>query len=143
MTNLNKSDLRDLLANLRLKFFVKSEKGDYEFEYYTDRFLGDDPENPTLTRAYKMRDCVRNSSFKSPWDEFNLEKQVGILSVLLDDGRYKIDRVVQGWRIKCNECEEELRGEIWEPVPVRCPHGSGKTCNAKLNLERIEEIEVP
>ena len=77
------SELRELLSNVNLGVFIKSATKDYSLEYYTDRSLGDDPDNPTLKRAYKLHDHVRGTEVKSPWDSFDLNKQMRILTVLL------------------------------------------------------------
>lgn len=131
-----------LLGDLRLKVRIESERGDYAFEYYTDRFLGQDPENPVLTRAYRLLDLARGSSIKSPWDKFDLEKQTQLLSVLLSDGRYQIKKVIKGWRVVCPECHREFRGEIWQPPPAKCLGRSDFNCTGTFLADMAEELKL-
>jgi hypothetical protein len=138
----SKDSIHSLLADLRLKIRIESERGDCAFEYYTDRYLGQDPDNPVLSRAYRLLDLARGSSIKSPWDKFDLEKQTQLLSVLLKDGRYQIKRVINGWQVVCPECHGVVHGEIWQPIPANCPGRADLNCSGKFQPDMAEELEL-
>ena len=131
---MHEGNLRRLLADKRVKLLIESAQGDYALEYYTVRFLGDKPHQPTLTPAYRLLDLNRGSTVRNPWDESDLERQPRILGQLLRGSGYKISKVAYGWRSQCERCMHLLEGEIWEPVPAKCGQ-----CGARMNSDQVSE----
>jgi len=70
------------LKNFDLKIVLDSPEKDYRLEYFTapikDRITGKNG----LIRTYQLIDLVRGGITSSPWDAFNHDKQVILITNL-------------------------------------------------------------
>ena len=134
--------VRALLGNHELKVVLDSPEDDYRFEYYTTIVKDRKSGNGRHVRTYRLIDLRKGGATPEPWDVYDIEKQTGLVTNLIDVGRYRISRIVAGWTIKCPSCGKVMQGKIWDAVPKTCSgHGSQK-CRQKLDDSLVEEIVI-
>lgn len=128
------------LKNFDLKIVLDSPEKDYQLEYFTapikDRITGKN----RLIRTYQLIDLVRGGITSSPWDAFNHDKQVILITNLVNFGHYRIAKVICGVDIKCPVCNQTMRFKTWESTPKRCLSRNPDKCQTLINSNNITEV---
>ena len=133
--------VRALLKNHELKVVLEAPSRDYRFEYYTIATKDAVTDQYRYARTYRLIDLNRGGITQEPWDTYDVNKQIDLVTNLLDLCRYKISKVVAGWRIKCPSCGHVTEGKIWQAVPRACPGRGSSKCQQKvLDDSLVEEI---
>jgi hypothetical protein len=127
--------VRRLLENHELFLVLDSPDNDYRFEYFTtalkDRVTG----IPKLNRTYRLIDLIRGGITSEPWDIYNLEKQVVLVTNLMRFSNYRMTKIVSGWTVVCASCGSATTGKHWDSTAKNCP-----ACKSKLNPELVQEL---
>ena len=130
-------NIREALEDINILLHVESPQEDYRFEYYTSAMKDPETGEQQLTRSYRLRDLQRGNASQEPWDKFDLDKQVGLVTNLLGLSGYKISKKSRGWKIKCSKCGHVMEGKIWELAPKTC---RVKDCDQKIDPEEVVDI---
>lgn len=134
--------VRALLENDELRVVLDSPNDDYRFEYYTtivkDRKSGEG----RRVRTYRLIDLRKGAVTPEPWDAYVFEKQTTLVTNLIRFSRYRISKIVAGWRIKCPACSHIMRGKIWDSVPKTCSGRISSKCKQRIDASLVEEIVI-
>jgi len=131
--------VRDLLKNLELKVILDAPNGDYRFEYYTKATKDIATGQILYVRTYTLCDLIRGGETQEPWGTYDLEKQIGLVTGLLDFSKYHVSKVITGWMIKCPTCGHIKEGKIWETVPKTCTGTGPPKCLQKFSDNSLVE----
>ena len=134
------STVRRLLENLELKIVLDSPDNDYRFEYFTTSIKDRQTGKPRLTRTYRLLDLIRGGVTPEPWDAYDLDKQTTLVTNLVRFGRYRMAKIVCGWKVNCPACGHVMRGKNWESTPKTCTAELPRKCRARIDDESIVEI---
>ena len=132
--------INQLLKNIELKIVLDSPENDYRLEYFTTLTKDRDTGEPCLARTYRLKDLVRGGNTTEPWDTFNHDKQVTLITNLINFSHYRIIKVICGFEIKCPVCNKIMRIKTWESIPKRCGAKNPKKCLAAIDSSNITEI---
>lgn len=130
-------NIRGLLKDINVLLHIESLQQDYRFEYYTSAVKDPETGKQQLTRSYRLRDLLRGNVTQEPWDKFDLDKQTGLVTNLLELSGYKVVKMVTGWKVKCPSCSHLMEGKIWEAAPKTC---RAKGCKQKIDAEKVIDI---
>jgi hypothetical protein len=132
--------VRHLLENLELKIVLDSPDDDYRFEYFTT-FLNDrQTGEPRLIRTYRLHDLIRRGVTPEPWDTYDLDKQVTLITNLMRFSHYRVAKIVCGWEVACSACGHVMCGKHWETSPKTCTAQSPRICRARIDNKCLVEI---
>jgi hypothetical protein len=131
--------VRELLRDHEVRVVLEAPEGDYRVEYCTTSTRDTDTGASKHLRTYRLLDMTRGSVTQEPWDRFDLDKQTGLVTNLMDCGGYRILKLVTGWRAQCPACGRISRGKIWEPAPISCGAKGPPRCGYKFTPADIAE----
>lgn len=132
--------VRELLNNLELKIILDSPINDYRFEYFTNQIKNSDSGMYQLIRTYQLTDLIRGGITSEPWDTFDFEKQISLVTNLVNFGNYRIVKVISGWIVNCPTCNHIMQGKIWQKPPKKCQTKNPHRCPSPLSNSDITEI---
>ncbi len=132
--------INQLLKNTDLKIILDSPENDYRLEYFTTFTKDRETGEPCLARTYRLKDLVRGGITSEPWDTFNHDKQVTLITNLINFGNYRIIKVISGLEIKCPACNQTMQIKNWEAIPKRCGANNQKKCFSSIDSSNVTEI---
>jgi hypothetical protein len=127
-----------------LKAIITSDKGDYEFQIYTER-AAKDAVQTGLRRTYALIELAGGSKMVENWGRLDEPAMIRILSNLLRFSDYTMTKVVSGWSVTCPECGHVEKGKHYEPQPRACKSAKSGGCalrDSKVFTQKAEITEV-
>ena len=132
--------VRRLLENLELKIVLDSPDNDYRFEYFTTSIKDRETGEPRLARTYRLLDLTRGGITAEPWDTYDLDKQTMLVTNLMRFSRYRVTKIICGWKVICPACGHVMRGKNWESSPQTCMAEPPKKCRTRIDDNGVDEI---
>lgn len=132
--------VRQLLENLELKITLDSPSNEYRLEYVTTSTIERQNGEKRLARTYRLFDLARCQVTAEPWDTFDLDKQVTLVTNLMASSGYRITEIKCGWKITCQECGHVMSGYNWESSPKSCTAELPRKCRAKLDDHSVVDV---
>lgn len=132
--------ISQLLKNTDLKIILDSPENDYRLEYFTTFAKDKETGEHCLARTYRLKDLVRGGITSEPWDTFNHDRQVTLITNLINFGNYRIIKVICGLEIKCSACNQTMRIKTWESIPKRCGGRNPEKCESPIDSSNITEV---
>ena len=116
-----------VIPDKNLRVTITSDKGDYEFQIYTER-AAKDAEQSGLRRTYALTELAGDAKMVENWGRLDEIAMVRIFSNLLSVSEYSITNVVSDWKVTCPECGHVEEGKHYEPQPRACKSAKSSSC---------------
>jgi hypothetical protein len=124
-----------------LKVVITSDKGDYEFQIYTER-AAKDATQTELRRTYALTELTSGAKMVENWGRLDEPAMIRIFSNLLSFSAYSITKVVSDWIVTCPECGHIEKGKHYEPQPRACKSQKSHGCTLRTSAAFLGKAEI-